>query len=310
MLENIFMLLLLETVQPSFGTFVSVVPEAILASSQAQANVLGLALFAPPDLAESKAPIKIGESIAPVIEARSVYAIDLATGTPLFVRDIFTRRPIASVAKLVTAMVILDSHDISEVLTVSKGAVSQEGSRMWLQEGETITVEATLKGLLVNSGNDAAYALAQFDSGSSAAFIEKMNAKALSLGLRDTHFSNVMGFDERDNYSTAFDTMLFSRAALAYPTILQTVSIQKGEVTSVNGKIRHILESTNELLLSPYFKIRGLKTGRTPRAGQTFVALAELNGGHEVLTIVLDSPNRFKETTILLDWIVRNFTFP
>lgn len=310
MLENIFMLLLLEMVQPSFGTFVSLIPEAIVASSQAQANVLGQSVFESPRLSARASPTKVGDSIAPVIDAKSVYAIDLATGTPLFVRDIFTRRQIASVSKLVTAMVILDSHDISEVLTVSALSVSQEGSRMWLQEGEKITVEAVLKGLLINSGNDAAYALAEFDSGSLAAFVEKMNKKAAALGLRDTHFSNVMGFDERDNYSTAFDTMIFSRHALTYETILRTVSIASEEVTDVKGKIRHHLESTNELLQSPFLKVHGLKTGRTPMAGQTFVALAELEGDHEVLTIVLDSPNRFKETTILLDWIVRNFQFP
>lgn len=309
MLEHIFMLLLLETVQPSYGTFVSIIPEAIVASAQAQTNVLGRSVFESPHLGTFASPTKVGDSIAPVIDAKSVYAIDLATGTPLFVRDIFTRRPIASVSKLVTAMVILDSHDISEVLTVSERSVSQEGSRMWLQEGEKITVETALKGLLVNSGNDAAYALAQFDSGSPEAFVEKMNEKAAALGLRETHFSNVMGFDESDNYSTAFDTMIFSRRALTYETILRTVAITEEEVTDVKGKIRHHLESTNELLQSPHFKVHGLKTGRTPMAGQTFVALAELEGGHEVLTIVLDSPNRFKETTVLLDWIARNFTF-
>ncbi|MEK7172040.1 MAG: D-alanyl-D-alanine carboxypeptidase, partial [Patescibacteria group bacterium] len=79
------------------------------------------------------------------------------------------------------------------------------------------------------------------------------------------------------------------------------------EVTSLNGNTKHKLESTNELLENPYFKVVGLKTGRTPAAGESFVALAQAPDGREILTVVLDSPDRFKETKILIDWILRNY---
>ncbi|MBI4994913.1 D-alanyl-D-alanine carboxypeptidase [Candidatus Peregrinibacteria bacterium] len=299
MLSSLFFIFLLETVQPSYVMLTSVLPEETVVA--AQTSVL--------TLTEAAAPEKITESTGPVLEAHSAYAIDLKSGTPLFIKNIFSRRPIASITKLVTAMVILDNHDINEKVTVGKNPPLQEGSKMRLAEGEIITVEALLTGLLIASANDAATALAETDAGNEKAFISKMNEKARHLGLKNTHFSNAKGFDEKSNYSTAYDIMLFSREALNYPFIKSTVSIKNTQVASSNGKIKHALESTNELLENPYFKVIGLKTGRTPAAGESFVALAEIENGRQILTAVLDSPDRFKETKILIDWIVRNYKF-
>lgn len=301
MLTNLFFFLLLETIQPSYSAITSVLPEktVAVAAAQAQANSLTL-------IGES-APEKTTESMGPVLTARAVYAIDLETSTPLFVKNIFDRRQTASIAKLVTAMVILDNHELNEKVTIGRNPLQQDGTRMWLHEGETITVENLMTGLLIASANDAAMALAEYNSGNEKAFAVKMNEKAIELGLKNTHFSNAKGFDEKDNYSTAYDIMLFSRAALNYPFIKKTVSIKNTEVTSLNGKTKHKLESTNELLENPYFKVVGLKTGRTPAAGESFVALAQAPDGREILTVVLDSPDRFKETKILIDWILRNY---
>lgn len=300
MLANFLFILLFETIQPSYGTVLTLLPEEVAVHEYMKT----------PSLTQAAVPTKKSESIAPVIEARSVYSIDLASHSPLLTQDIFSRRPIASISKLMTAMVILDSHTLDEVLTVSHNASVQEGSRMWLFTGEKITVEAALTGLLVNSGNDAAVALAEFDSGSEGAFVKKMNAKAAALGLRDTHFSNAKGFDDAGNYSTAFDTMIFGRGALDYSVIRRIVQTKKGEVFSANGAAKHPLESTNQLLENPYFKVIGLKTGHTPASGESFVSLAQEPGGREILTVVLDSPDRFKETKIILDWIYRNYEFP
>lgn len=310
MLANLLFFFLFETVQPSYSTFTALLPEEIIVSAGA------------PNLASENQPRKLGESLGPVVQAETIYSVDLETGSPLLVRNIFERRPIASIAKLITAMVILDRHQLNEKVIVSKNAADEEGSKMWLREGEEIIMENLLTGLLVSSGNDAAVALAEFDAGGEAAkngeavksgeaaFVKKMNAKAMALGLRDTHFSNVKGFDEDTNYSTAFDTMMFSRAALKYPFIRKTVALKNTEVTSASGKTKHRLESTNELLENPYFKVIGLKTGRTPAAGQSFVSLMQGPNGHEILTVLLDSPDRFKETKIVLDWILRNYEFP
>lgn len=298
MLANLLYFLFFETVEPSYGTLVSLMPEKVLV----QASTL--------TLESASKPVKKGDSLGPVIAAESIYALDLDSGTPLFIRNIFARRKIASIAKLVTAMVILDNHKLDEKVAVSKKAASQDGSSIGLKPGEEITIAALLTGMLVNSGNDAAVALAEFDSGSEDIFIFKMNEKARGLGLKNTHFSNAKGFDEEENYSTAYDTAIFSQAALKYPFIRKTVAMKTGEVSSVSGKTRHKLENTNELLEDPYFRVIGLKTGRTPAAGQSFVALAKGPKNHDVLTVILDSPNRFKETKILIDWIFRNFEFP
>lgn len=293
MLSTLLFSLFFETIEPSYGTFVQMMPSALVVSSETSPS----------------RPVKKTDSLAPVIEAQSIYALDLATDTPLVVRDIFSRRPIASIEKLVTAMVILDRHKLDEKVVVSKKAAEEEGSSMGLKRGEEITVENLLNGMLINSGNDAAVALAEFDSGTEGVFIFKMNEKARGLGLRDTHFSNAKGFDEPDNYSTAYDTMIFSRAALSYPFIRKTVAIKNTVVTSVSGKTKHRLENTNELLENPHWKIVGLKTGKTPGAGQSFVSLLKGPADREILTVMLDSPNRFKETKILIDWILRNYEF-
>ena len=300
MLAHLLYYLFFETVQPSYATLQGLVPEELIVS--AAGHELGLA--------DRHQPIKKGESTEPVVQAQAIFAVDLNTGIPLLVRNVFFRRKVASITKLVTAMVILDRHGMQEKVTVSRHAANQEPSTMRLRPGEEMTIENLLTGLLINSANDAAVALAEADAGSEAAFITKMNEKALELGLKDTHFSSVMGFDEPDNYSTAYDTMIFARAALRYPFIRKTVSQKNADVTDTAGKIPHHLASTNELLENPYYKVVGLKTGSTPQAGQSFVSLTEAPHGHEILMVLLDSPDRFKETKIALDWILRNFDFP
>lgn len=302
MLTNLLYFLLFETFEPSYGTLVSSLPPRIVASAIAQDSLLSLG--------NPLVPVKKTESLGPVLDAQSYFSIDVKTGTPLAVHDIFARRSMASITKLVTAMVILDTHGLEEKVIVSRAATEQEGSRMELRPGEEITVGSLMQGLLIASGNDAAVALAEYDAGSEANFVGKMNAKAHTLGLRDTHFSNAKGFDDADNYSTAFDILLFSRAALDYPFIRTTAATKKLEVTSFNGKIRHTLETTDDLLENEVFKFKGLKTGTTPLAGESFVSLFETPDGREILSVVLASPHRFKETKILLDWIVRNFEFP
>lgn len=292
MLPTLLFSLFFETIEPSYGAFVQMMPASVVVSVESK-----------------KSPVKKGDSIAPVLDAESIYAVDLQTNTPLVVRDIFTRRPIASIEKLITAMVILDRHKLDEKVVVSKNAADQEGSQMGLKSGEEITVENLLIGMLVNSGNDAAAALAEFDAGTEEVFVFKMNEKARSLGLKDTRFSNAKGFDEPDNYSTAYDTITFSRAALKYPFIRKTVAIKSTVVSSASGKTKHPLENTNELLENPHWKVLGLKTGHTPGAGQSFVSLVKGPGDREILTVVLDSPNRFKETKILIDWVLRNYEF-
>lgn len=300
MFDHLLVFILFETIQPSYNTFSELFPPAIVAASPSLS------------LETATIPIKKTTSIEPVIEAASFFSVDITTGMPLLTHDIFSRRPIASIEKLVTAMVILDHHTLDEKVTITKNAADQEGSTMWLSAGETMSIENLLTGMLINSANDAAVALAEYDAGSEVAFVEKMNEKIAFLDIYNTHFSNAKGFDEKNNYSTAYDTVVFGRAALSHPFIRKTVAIKKTRVDGIKAgeKLFHDLESTNELLENPDYEIIGLKTGQTPQAGESFVSLVKAPNGHEIMTVVLNSPDRFKETKIIIDWLLRNFEFP
>ncbi len=299
MLSELVYLLFFESASPDYSALLNILPEEFVVRELPQLSLL-----------TTNAPKKTTQSLGPVIDAASVFAIDLQTSTPLFTKNIFAKRSIASITKLVSAMVILDAHpNLDEVVTVSQNAASQEGSRMWLRTGEKMTIRNLLTGMMVASANDAAVALAEFDAGSEEAFAEKMNAKTQQLALKQSHFTNAKGFDESAHFSTAFDTMLFSKTATTYPFIRELALKKSTEVKSTSGDVTHKLESTDLLLDNPYFKILGLKTGTTPLAGESVVSLAQLSNGREVLVVILGSPDRFKETKIMLEWIERNYTF-
>lgn len=261
------------------------------------------------------APEKKSVFVAPVLEAESALAYDLNSNTVLFKKKTNVHRRMASIAKLMTAMIILDSHQFSERVIITKTMTKTEPVKIWLLQGEEITVENLLFSLLINSANDAALSLALYDSLSEEKFVAKMNEKAKILGLRNTHFSNATGLDSVDNFSTAEDILRLSLASLEYDFIRRAVKTPSMEVRSTNGRIRHKLETTNDLLKTNNgFSIHGLKTGSTLGAGPSLVTLASNGHGNgskrEILTIILDSPNRFQETKVLLDWVFRAYEFP
>lgn len=246
-------------------------------------------------------------NVAPVIKAKSVLAVDLKNGFPLFEKGIYDRRPIASISKLMTIILILEENKMDDVVTVSKKASQTSGSRIWLAPGEKITVENLLSASMIASANDAAYALAEFNSNSNVKdFVAKMNQKAKSLGLNDTHFTNPVGFDDKENYSSAYDLSVLARYAFGKEFVRKTGVIKELEIKSTDGKLKHKLKTTNDLL-SSYLKVLGLKTGTTDLAGQCLIAIIENDKGHDILTVMLDSPSRYQETKVLADWIFRTY---
>lgn len=253
------------------------------------------------------APLKNPSAIGPVLTADSALAYDVTAQTLLYEKNSDEKRPMASIGKLMTAMVILDAHKMNEVLTVSKKAASMETSKVWFLPGEQVTIENALYGLLIQSGNDAAFALAEFDALTEENFVKKMNAKAKEIGLTDTHFTNAPGFDAKEHYSTASDILRMSMEALKYPFIRKAVQISTFEIPSADGKLKHKLETTNKLLNDPLFKLYGLKTGTTEGAGPSFVGLAKSPNKHEILTVILGSNDRFQETKVLLNWLFRAY---
>lgn len=240
------------------------------------------------------------------IQASAYIVIDLKSGKTLIQKNMKEQRSIGSITKLITALIILDENNINDVVKIPRAATTIEGSRIWLAEGEKITVRDLLSGMLIHSGNDAAYALAIYNAGSVENFLGKMNDKAKRLGLTQTHFANPAGLDRDGNYSTAEDIATLGTFAYRNAFIRSIVSIPSMTVSSVNGQFKHELKSTNELLVKDP-RVKGLKTGYTVEAGKSFVSVAVVGHGSPILTVVLNSPDRFKETESLIDWSVANF---
>ncbi len=249
-------------------------------------------------------------AVAPVITAQSAMLMDVDTGIVMAQKNSEAKMPMASLTKIMTAAIILDSHKLSEVVTIEDdfNKVPEVGVRIWLQQYEKITVGDLLIGLLVPSAGDAALALAKYHSGSVEKFVEEMNAKAKTLHLLNTHFMNPIGLDEEDHFSTAYDLAMLTRYALRNPDFRRIVRTTDATISSTNGKISHTFKSTDELLNS-YLDIRGVKTGTTDEAGQSVINLARNQNGKEVIAVVLDSPDRFQESKSLIDWSFRNYSW-
>lgn len=258
-------------------------------------------------LSVSRLPAHNPELVAPSpMTAPSILAIDVDTDSILFEKNSYTKRPIASLTKLMTAYIILQENDPTSIVTVSEHAATAEGSRMGLATGEKISVKNLLYGLFIESGNDAATALAEFNAGSETAFIEKMNIQAKELGLENTHYANTTGLDSDSAYSTAHDLLVLSSHLIQDPGVREIVNSATAEVQGENGEV-HKLTNTNILLGE--LGIEGLKTGTTLNAGECLVSLAMNPNGHEILTVVLGSTSRFVDTKILVDWIYRAYTW-
>lgn len=260
-------------------------------------------------LESGQKPIKDSVHISPIIQASGGIATDLETGEILYSKNPHTRLKMASITKLMTILIILEENSLEEIAMVSNNAAQTEGSTMFLRSGEQITIENLLYGALINSANDAAVVLAEHNAGTVDKFVEKMNRKGKDLGLLNTHFSNPIGLDQSNNYSSAYDIAHLTNYLYHNKFIKKAAKIKNLEVSSTSGSYTHKLESTNQLLDS-YLKINGLKTGKTDAAGLCLVAIAENDKGHEIITVVLDSPARFEESKILIDWVFRAYQWP
>jgi D-alanyl-D-alanine carboxypeptidase len=254
-------------------------------------------------------PLKNPDFVAPIIQAKSSLSMDLRTGLILFEDNAHQRLPIASLTKLMTTLIVLEENNLDDVVTISQKAATISGSTMFLKKDEKIELKNLIYGMLISSSNDAAIALAEFNAGSESAFVEKMNKKALALGLLNTHFANPVGLDGRDNYSSAYDLAKLSRYVYQKNLVKEIALVKEIKVYSLDGQITHNLDSTNELLDTKFIKIKGLKTGTTDSAGLCIISVAENDSNNEIMTVLLNSPDRFKETKILAEWTFRAYNW-
>lgn len=239
------------------------------------------------------------------VPCRAAVLIDLDSGTVLYEKEPDTPMSIASITKVMTLLLTFEAIDAGKVslqdtVPVSDHAYNMGGSQIWLEPGETFTLEEMIKAICVSSANDAAVAVAEFVGGSEPVFVEQMNARAAELGMTGTTFKNACGLDKEGHLSTARDVAIMSREILnTCPEILEytgiwTDSLRGGQTQLVN---------TNKLL-HRYNGITGLKTGTTSGAGVCISASATRDG-LSLIAVVLGSPSsteRFDAATTLLDY--------
>lgn len=258
------------------------------------------------ELARREQLPRLTEGVArPHLSAKAVYAIDVASGKPLFAKNEEVPLLPASTTKLATALISLEGYNLQDILTV--GELEVEGQVMELVPDEQISVSSLLYGLLLFSANDAAEVLAQNFSGGRENFILDMNKLAESLGLEDTNFVNPTGLDEYLHFSTAKDLVLLALYATQNQTIAEIVKTPKIEVSSVDGKVVHELVNLNQLV-GKVPGVLGVKTGWTENSAESLITLVEREG-NSVIIAVLGSPDRFGETEELIDWIYQNYSW-
>lgn len=247
------------------------------------------------------------DSSRPAIQGKSALVADLNSDTILYQKNSLKAFPIASLTKLMTALIIIQEHQLDEIVQIDTKSTQVGGSVIGLQSNQKITIEDLLKGLLIQSGNDAAIALAINNSSTVEAFVQKMNKAALDLNLQNTSFANPMGFDDSENFSTAQDLYTLAKKIYDYPEIQKIVNTKSETIYSTDKKISHNLNSTN-LILNNYLNIGGLKTGTTSQAGGCFIGITK-NTKNPKIAIILGSNDRFLDTKVMLDWAQNTYKY-
>jgi D-alanyl-D-alanine carboxypeptidase (penicillin-binding protein 5/6) len=246
----------------------------------------------------------LGTSVqSPIISAQGVQAIDLGTGTILYEKNPDLQLLPASTTKVMTGLIALENFDENDVVTI--GNINTQGKRMYLLPGEQITVGDLLYGALVLSANDAAEALANFDSEGRDHFIELMNQKAQELEMTNTVFKNPSGLENDGHVSSANDMLILATWAMQNPKFPKYVNTQSITVTSVDGLSPHYLTNVNELL-GTVEGVKGVKTGWTENARENLVTYIE-QGDKKVMIALMGSQDRFGESRELIDWIFENY---
>jgi D-alanyl-D-alanine carboxypeptidase (penicillin-binding protein 5/6) len=220
-------------------------------------------------------------------------------GREIWARDPDRRLPPGSLAKMMTALLVLERPGLGEVATVSEAASRETGTRLGLAPGDRMPVVDLLAATLLGSANDACRALADHVGGSQERFVTLMNDRAREMGLAGTRFANACGHDDPGMHATARDLARLAEVAMENPVFARMVGMVRGEVSTADGRRKFLLENKNELV-GRYRGAVGVKTGFTPRAGKCLVAIAERDGGR-VLLVLLNAPDRWWKAEEMLD---------
>ena len=251
-------------------------------------------------------PVWLGPSVAadslpnlqerPVVKAAALYMVELKSGRVLLEKNATRRLPPASLTKIMTALIALESAPLQEVVKIDHRAVVHHSSYSF-RPGEEFLLRDLVTAMLVVSANDACEAVAWHIGGDEKRFVVMMNERADKLGLKNTHFANPCGFDALDHYSTAADLAKLTERALQIPTIAMMVRTVVRDISTVDGTRRISLHSTNELLVDP--DVNGVKTGYTSKAGRCLIA-SMFKDGYKLLLVGLNVMDRWEQATQLL----------
>lgn len=233
------------------------------------------------------------------ISAKSYIVTEMTTGKVLYEGNARTRLPMASTTKIMTALCAIENGNMDSQVRISDKAIGVEGSSMYLEKGETITLRNLLYGLMLNSGNDAAVAVAIHISGDVEEFVKCMNKTAQRIGAKDTNFTNPNGLPDDNHYTTAYDLNLITRYAMEYDEFRKIVSTTEKTVPWSTKEYDRTLKNHNKLL-KMYEGATGVKTGFTKKAGRCLVSSA-MRDGIEVVCVTLNAPDDWNDHMSLMD---------
>lgn len=246
-------------------------------------------------------PMKV---TAVTVSARNAILMDLDSGRIIYQKAKDDPHLIASITKIMTCVLALESGKIDDIVTVGEEVLTMYGSNIYLELHEKMKVLDLIYGLMLRSGNDAAIVLATYIGGSEEKFVEMMNAKAQEIGMRNTVYKNSHGLDEvTENYSTAYDMAKLSQYANTIPLYREIVATKKYTVKTIDKT--YLWHNRNDLLYD-YEYATGGKTGYTPRAGKTLVTTASKDGLN-LTAVTLNDGNQYLSHKNLYEEAFHNY---
>ncbi|MGM0874048.1 MAG: D-alanyl-D-alanine carboxypeptidase family protein [Bacillota bacterium] len=241
------------------------------------------------------------------VSAKTAILIEQESGRILYEKEAHTKMRIASITKIMTAILAIESGKLNEMVNVSEKALQAEGSAIYLQKGEKIKLEDLVYGLMLRSGNDAAVAIAEHVGGSLEGFVVMMNQKAEEIGMTNTEFANPHGLDDQENhYSTAYDMAILTQYAMQNETYQKISGTETHRAPNPNEKWDRVWHNKNKLLTRLYEYSTGGKTGYTSRAKRTLVSTASKNGFNTIV-VTLNDPNDWEDHMNLHNYAFNNY---
>lgn len=252
-------------------------------------------------------PIPIIESLAadPIVTAEHVVLKDLSSSSIIWEKSGADLTHPASLTKLLTALVAIDSYALDESIQIPQGE-QPIGTIIGLAAGDFFSVDNLLSALLIASGNDAAYILATHHPHGYAGFVDQMNNTARLLGVTHSTFANPSGLDSDGHLVTAADVAILARAVFTNPVLRQKTSLKQVEISDQNNTHHYLLTHTHQGVQNN--QVLAGKTGTTPAAGEALVSLVDING-HQVIIVLLGSKDRYHDNAILIDWLSQSVTW-